>query len=476
MDHCTNLIAGQWIGSPSRFESLSPSTGDVIAQIPVSSAAHIDAAVAAARAAQPAWAALPDAERVATLLRVADALHAQAEPLAQWIAREQGKPLGGLGPTAVPGARFEAGACEAWTRATAALSLPVEVVFEDDTRRDELHRRPLGVIAAIAPWNWPVMIAIWQIVPALRAGNTVVLKPSEYTSACTLAMIRVIAEVLPPGVINTVTGAGDVGAQLAAHPDIDKISFTGSGPTGQKIAAQAAARLIPVTLELGGNDAAIVLPDADPDAITMGLFWGAFLNMGQTCACIKRLYLPENLHDAIVSRLKALADAFPMGDPLADGTAMGPVQNRMQWRKVQRLVDEARAAGGQVLCGGVPADGPGYFYPLTLVTGLKDGDSLVDEEQFGPVLPILRYDTVDSAIASANRLTLGLGASVWGQDATELRRVAERLEAGTVWVNQHGMVHPLVPFGGLKGSGIGVEFGLEGLKALTRTHILSFRK
>lgn len=476
MHVCTNLIAGQWVGSSATFDSFSPSTGEAIAQVPHSSTAQIDAAVAAARAAQPAWAALPDAERVAVLQRVADALHAQAEPLAQWIAREQGKPLGGLGPTAVPGARFEAWACEAWTRATAALSLPVDVVFEDDTRRDELHRRPLGVIAAIAPWNWPVMIAIWQIVPALRAGNTVVLKPSEYTSACTLAMIQVIAEVLPPGVINTVTGAGDVGAQLAAHPGIDKISFTGSGPTGQKIAAQAAARLIPVTLELGGNDAAIVLPDADPDAVAMSLFWGAFLNMGQTCACIKRLYLPENLHDAIVSRLKALAEAIPVGDPLAEGTVMGPVQNRMQWRKVQRLVDEARAAGGQVLCGGVPADGPGHFYPLTLVTGLKDGDSLVDEEQFGPVLPILRYDTVDNAIASANRLTLGLGASVWGQEAAELRRVAERLEAGTVWVNQHGMVHPLVPFGGIKGSGMGVEFGVEGLKALTRTQVLSFRK
>lgn len=476
MHVCTNLIAGQWVGSSATFDSFSPSTGEAIAQVPHSSTAQIDAAVAAARAAQPAWAALPDAERVAVLQRVADALHAQAEPLAQWIAREQGKPLGGLGPTAVPGARFEAWACEAWTRATAALSLPVDVVFEDDTRRDELHRRPLGVIAAIAPWNWPVMIAIWQIVPALRAGNTVVLKPSEYTSACTLAMIRVLAEVLPPGVINTVTGAGDVGAQLAAHPGIDKISFTGSGPTGQKIAAQAAARLIPVTLELGGNDAAIVLPDADPDAVAMSLFWGAFLNMGQTCACIKRLYLPENLHDAIVSRLKALAEAIPVGDPLAEGTVMGPVQNRMQWRKVQRLVDEARAAGGQVLCGGVPADGPGHFYPLTLVTGLKDGDSLVDEEQFGPVLPILRYDTVDNAIASANRLTLGLGASVWGQEAAELRRVAERLEAGTVWVNQHGMVHPLVPFGGIKGSGMGVEFGVEGLKALTRTQVLSFRK
>lgn len=476
MHVCTNLIAGQWVGSSATFDSFSPSTGDVIAQVPHSSTAQIDAAVAAARAAQPAWAALPDAERVAVLQRVADALHARAEPLAQWIAREQGKPLGGLGPTAVPGARFEAWACEAWTRATTALSLPVDVVFEDDTRRDELHRRPLGVIAAIAPWNWPVMIAIWQIVPALRAGNTVVLKPSEYTSACTLAMIRVIAEVLPPGVINTVTGAGDVGAQLAAHPGIDKISFTGSGPTGQKIAAQAAARLIPVTLELGGNDAAIVLPDADPDAVVMGLFWGAFLNMGQTCACIKRLYLPENLHDAIVSRLKTLAEAIPVGDPLAEGTVMGPVQNRMQWRKVQRLVDEARAAGGQVLCGGVPADGPGHFYPLTLVTGLKDGDSLVDEEQFGPVLPILRYATVDAAIASANRLTLGLGASVWGQEAAELRRVAERLEAGTVWVNQHGMVHPLVPFGGIKGSGMGVEFGVEGLKALTRTQVLSFKK
>lgn len=472
----TNLVAGQPVASATHFDSFSPSTGQAIAQIPHSSAEQVNAAVAAARAAQPAWAALQDAERAAALNRVADVLHANAEHLATWIAREQGKPLGGVGPTAVPGARFEAWACEAWTRATAALSLPVDVVFEDDTRRDELHRRPLGVVAAIAPWNWPVMIAIWQVIPALRAGNTVVLKPSEYTSACTLEMVHLIAEVLPPGVVNTVTGAGEVGALLAGHPDINKITFTGSGPTGQKIAKIAAERLIPVTLELGGNDAALVLPDADPDAVAMGLFWGAFLNMGQTCACIKRLYLPDALHDAIVTRLKALAEAIPVGDPLAEATVMGPVQNRMQLGKVTRLVEEARAAGGQVLCGGVPADGPGNFYPLTLVTGLKDGDSLVDEEQFGPVLPILRYASVEAAIASANRLDLGLGASVWGQDAAELRRVAECLEAGSVWVNQHGMVHPMVPFGGIKGSGQGVEFGVEGLKAMTRAQVISFKK
>lgn len=473
-----NLVAGLPVHSPETFASVSPSTGEVLAQVPVSTPEQVDAAVAAARAAQPAWAALPDAERAAVLNRVADLLKEHAALLADWIAREQGKPLGGVGPDQVPGARFEAWACEGWTRATAALSLGTEVVFEDETRRDELQRLPHGVIAAIAPWNWPLMIAIWQIVPALRTGNTVVIKPSEYTPAGTLEMVRLISAALPPGVLNTVSGAGPVGARLAAHPQVDKVLFTGSGPTGERIAAQAAARLMPVTLELGGNDAAIVLPDADLDTIAPGLFWGAFLNMGQTCACIKRLYVPESLHDALVERLRALAETLPMGDPLAEGTVMGPVQNRMQLDKIGRLLRLAREAGATVVCGGAPQPGPGLFHPLTIVTGLKDGDALVDEEQFGPVLPVIRYrdGDLDGVVASANRLDLGLGASVWGRDAATLRAVAERLEAGTVWINQHGMVHPMVPFGGHKRSGSGVEFGLEGLRSLTRTRVISLRK
>lgn len=471
-----NIVNGRGVDADRHFESFNPATGEVLGKVPHSSREQVAQAVAAARAAQPGWAARPDAERKALMMKLAEAIKANAEPLAEWVTREQGKPLGGVGPDQVPGARFELWGCEVWTQVPASLDLPVELAFEDDTRRDEVHRRPYGVIAAIAPWNWPLLIAIWQIVPSLRAGNTVVIKPSEYTSIGTLEMVRIMAEILPPGVLNTVSGPGEVGAALVENPDVDKIMFTGSGPTGAKIAAVAAKNLTPTTMELGGNDAAIVLPDADPKAIAMGLFWGAFLNMGQTCACAKRLYVPDSLHDAVVAELKGLAEAMPMGDGMLPGTVMGPIQNRMQFDKVSRLVERARQDGATIVCGGKPAAGAGNFYPLTIVTDIADGAPLVDEEQFGPVLPVIRYREVDDAIASANRLDVGLGASVWSSDIGRARDVAARVQAGTVWINQHGMIHPMVPFGGVKGSGWGVEFGADGLKAVTVPQVISVKK
>ena len=229
-------------------------------------------------------------------------------------------------------------------------------------------------------------------------------------------------------------------------------------------------------MELGGNDAAIVLPDAEPKAIAMGLFWGAFINMGQTCAAIKRLYVHETLHDAVVNELKHIATSVPMGDGMEADVVMGPIQNRMQLEKVTRLVNEARLAGGNIVCGGQSEGERGNFYPLTLVTNVHDGTSLVDEEQFGPALPIIKYTNIEDAIESANRLDVGLGASVWSNDVEKAKTVATRLEAGTVWINQHGAIHPMVPFGGVKGSGWGVEFGLEGLKAVTQPQVISIPK
>jgi acyl-CoA reductase-like NAD-dependent aldehyde dehydrogenase len=471
-----NTVNGQPVGSDKTFESFNPATGEALGSVPISTKAQVSEAIAAARAAQPAWAARPDAERKALMMQVAEVIKEHAPYLAEWVTREQGKPLGGVGPDQVPGARFEVWGCEVWTQVPASLDLPVELAFEDETRRDEVHRKPFGVVAAIAPWNWPLLIAIWQIIPSIRAGNTVVLKPSEYTSIGTLEMVRVISEVLPKGVVNTISGAGEVGSWLVSDPGIDKIMFTGSGATGAKIAEAAARNMVPTTMELGGNDAAIMLPDADPKAMAMGLFWGAFINMGQTCACAKRLYVHESLFEPTVQALKELAQAMPMGNGMDAGVAMGPIQNRMQYDKVVSLVDSARQAGATIVCGGDPKEGPGNFYPLTIVTGLVDGDRLVDEEQFGPVLPIIKYRDVDQAIASANRLNAGLGASVWSSDIEKAREVAGRVQAGTVWINQHGMIHPMVPFGGIKGSGYGVEFGLDGLKSVTRPQVISIKK
>lgn len=471
-----NFVNGQLVGSERTFESFNPATGEVIGLAPLSTADQVKAAIAAARAAQPAWAARPDGERKALMMKLAEAIKQNAPYLAEWVTREQGKPLGGLGPDQVPGARFELWGCEVWTQVPASLELPVDVAFEDETRRDEVHRKPFGVIAAIAPWNWPLLIAIWQIIPSIRAGNTVVIKPSEYTTIGTLELVRVIGELLPPGVVNTVSGPGEVGSWLVSDPGIDKIMFTGSSRTGAKIAEAAARNMVPTTMELGGNDAAIVLPGADPKAMAMGLFWGAFINMGQTCACAKRLYVHESLFDQTVDALKELAQAMPMGNGMDDGMVMGPIQNRMQYDKVVDLVESAKQAGATIVCGGKPTEGPGNFYPLTLVTGLDDGARLVDEEQFGPVLPIIKYSNVDDVVASANRLRAGLGASVWSNDIDAARAVASRIQAGTVWINQHGMIHPMVPFGGIKGSGYGVEFGVDGLKAVTQPQVLSLKK
>jgi acyl-CoA reductase-like NAD-dependent aldehyde dehydrogenase len=466
----TLSINGQNVaGDAGTFPIHNPATQALLGHAPRSTAAQVDSAVAVARAAQPSWAALPDDERKAIIDRVADILTANTQYLAEWITREQGKPLAG------PGSLFEMQACVGWTLASTMLDLPVEVVFEDETRRDEVHRKPIGVVAAIAPWNWPLMIAIWQFIPALRAGNTVVLKPSEYTPLGTLEMVRLINQVLPPGVLNTVSGSGDVGDALVRHPDVRKVMFTGSGATGRKIIEASAGNMARLTLELGGNDAAIVLPDADPQAIAQGLFWGAFINMGQTCACAKRLYVHQSQYEAVIAALKAVAEAMPMGDGMQEGIMLGPVQNQMQFDKVCTLVEAARRDGARIVTGGqIKPDS--LFFPVTLVADVKDGNPLVDEEQFGPVLPIIAYSDINEAIRNANRLDAALGASVWSSNVQEAQRVAMQLEAGTVWINQHGAVHPMVPFGGVKGSGYGLEFGTEGLKAVTVAQVISIKK
>lgn len=447
---------------------LDPATGEVVGRVRFRTVADLDAAVTRARDAQPAWAGLTDDERVALLLRAADAIDAAAEPLAELLSREQGKPLNG------PNARFEVGACANWLRATAATALPGEVVVDDDSGHAELHYRPVGIVGAIGPWNWPMMITVWQVAPALRMGNTVVVKPSEYTPLSVLALVGVVNGVLPSDVLQVVAGKGDVGARMSSHPDIGKLMFTGSTATGQAIIKASADTVKRLTLELGGNDAGIVLPGVDPRAIAEDLFWGAFINTGQTCAALKRLYVHTDVYDAVCAALVDVATAMPMGRGLDEANVLGPLQNRQQYDVVSKLVDAARAAGARMLLGGTPDhDAVGNFYPTTLVADVDDGNPLVTEEQFGPALPIIRYDDVDQAIEMANGLDVGLGASVWSTDKDAARAVAARLQAGTVWINSHGGVHPMIPFGGVKKSGYGLEFGVEGLKGVSVPQVIN---
>jgi phenylacetaldehyde dehydrogenase len=440
---------------------LDPATGEAVGQAPVHTVQDLEQAIAAATAAQPAWAALGHDARSAALLKAADAVERSAEELARLLSREQGKPLNG------PNARFEVGACAAWLRVAATTALEAETVVDDGETHAELHYRPIGVVGAIGPWNWPMMITVWQLAPALRMGNAVVVKPSEYTPLSVLALAAVINEELPEGLLSVVSGGRDVGEALAGHPGIGKIMFTGSTATGKAIIKSSADTVKRLTLELGGNDAGIVLPDADPKAIAEGLFWGAFINTGQTCAALKRLYVHTDIYDAVCEELTNVAAAMPMGVGLDEANVLGPLQNRQQYDIVARLVDAAKASGARVLLGGNPdPDRAGHFYPTTLIADIDNNNPLVTEEQFGPALPIIRYSTLDEAVANANALDVGLGASVWSSDSAAARTVAARLEAGTVWINKHGAVDPRIPFGGAKQSGYGLEFGVEGLKAL----------
>ncbi|MDR8020129.1 aldehyde dehydrogenase family protein [Nesterenkonia aerolata] len=453
----------------SEWESKDPATAEVIGGVPQRSVSDLEAAIARAREAQPAWAAKTHEQRSAALNAAADAIEASAEALAELLSREQGKPLNG------PNARFEVGGCAAWTRANAAFPIEPETLVDDDSGTAQLEWVPLGVVGAVGPWNWPMLISIWQIAPSLRMGNTVVLKPSEHTPLSVLALAAVMNQVLPSGVLQVLAGDGELGAALTSHEGFDKITFTGSVSTGQAIMRAAADNLTRLTLELGGNDAGIVLDDADPAAIAEGLFWGAFINTGQTCAAMKRLYVPDSIYDQVCESLVEIARQMPMGIGLEEQNVLGPLQNRGQYEIVARLVEAARESGARILLGGDPDESQvGNFYPTTLVADVDDKNPLVAEEQFGPALPILRYSDLDDAVARANGVEVGLGASVWSPNIDRAREVASRLQAGTVWINKHGAIDPRVPFGGAKASGFGLEFGVEGLKAVAQPRAISW--
>lgn len=460
-------IDGQAVTSAQTFEVRNPSDGSLVANCPQGTVELLDRAVQAARRAFPAWSALPDAERVAKLNEVANVLEKHKTELAALVTREQGKTQSG------PGANMEAGGCVAWTRVTAGLTIPEETIQDDKRGQIVIRRKPVGVVGSITPWNWPLMIATWHIMPAVRVGCTIVIKPSPYTPLSTLRLVELMNTVLPPGVVNVVTGDAEVGTRMVTHPDINKIVFTGSVKTGKSVMAGASDTLKRLTLELGGNDAGIVLPGTTIEPLLEKLFWGCFINGGQTCAALKRLYVHESQYDDVVAKFSEFVATIPVGDGMDPKNLVGPLTNAMQRDKVRTYVDEARAKGGRVTTGGVQPTGPGFFYPLTVVADATDDMLLVKEEQFGPAIPILKYGTVEEALTRANSLDVGLGGSVWGNDPVEAADLAARLECGTAWVNQHGGLHPLAPFGGVKSSGIGVEFNVDGLKEYTTVQVVN---
>ena len=464
MKKYTLIIGGEPVKTEEYFNVINPATLEVVGQCPIAGKAHLDRAVEAAQKAFGPWSSLEDSVRAKKLHQIADALEENRDELMKLLTMEMGKPLNGFQGI---GSGLEVGGAVAWTRATAELNLPVEIIQDNDDAFIEVHRKPLGVVGSITPWNWPLTIAIWHVMPALRTGNTVVIKPSSLTPLTTLRFVELANQILPPGVLNIVTAERGIGNALTNHPGIRKIVFTGSTQTGKHIMANASGNLKRLTLELGGNDAGIVLPDVNVDHAAPGIFAGAFNNNGQTCAALKRLYVHEDIYEEMCEPLTRIAGTVVIGNGLNADVDLGPLQNKEQLDFVMELAEDARKAGGRFLCGGEKPEGKGYFYPPTLVADISDGVRLVDEEQFGPILPIIKYADVADAVRRANSSCFGLGGSVWSGDIAEAKKIAMQLECGTAWVNSHSTIQPNMPFGGVKESGLGTEFCREGMAELT---------
>jgi acyl-CoA reductase-like NAD-dependent aldehyde dehydrogenase len=464
----TMTIDGEAVAGTSSFAVLNPANEQEFAQAPDCSREELDQAVAAARAAFPGWAATPYAERQRLVAAIAGVLSANVEGLKRLLTREQGKPHNDATGDVLGGAY--------WCQATSSLVLPVSVFEDAPERRGETRHLPIGVIGAIAPWNFPVILAFFKVAPALLAGNTVVLKPSPFTPLTTLKIGELLRAMLPPGVLNVISGGDSLGPWMTSHPGIDKISFTGSTETGRKVMVSAAESLKRVTLELGGNDAAIVLPDVDVAAVAEPLFWAAFRNAGQICIATKRMYVHKDIYEPLKAALVAYAKTVTMGDGAEQGTQIGPVQNRQQYARVIELIDDAKARGYKFLIGGERSVAPGYFVPVSIIDNPPEGSRIVQEEQFGPVLPLLKFEDVDDAVMRANASDYGLGASVWSANTEAALAVAARLQAGTVWINESQYLSPLAAFGGQKQSGLGVEGGLEGLLEYTNAQTTFVKK
>ncbi|MEH6636701.1 MAG: aldehyde dehydrogenase family protein [Halioglobus sp.] len=461
------LINGALIYKQEQLEVINPATEQVFASAPRANEDDLNQAVVAARNAANSWALTDIETRQAMLNKIADAIHANTEALTHALTSEQGKPL--------EAAAMEIQYAEAFIRYFATLSLEPEVLLDDENQRIEISRKPLGVVAAIIPWNYPLLIAVYKLAPALLAGNSLIIKPAPTTPIATLMLGEILCDIVPQGLVNVLVDQNDLGARLSSHPGIAKISFTGSTPTGKAVMASAAGTLKRLTLELGGNDAAIVLDDADPKTTAQGVFNSAFMNSGQVCIALKRLYVHEAIYDQVCDELAALTRQAIVADGSTPGAQFGPIQNKAQYNKVCEYIADARNHGN-IIAGGEIKEAPGYFVPLTVVKDISDGCRVVDEEPFGPVLPVIKFSDVDDAIALANNSPYGLGGSVWSSDLERATTLAARLECGTAWVNQHTVFGPHIPFPATKESGIGVEFSREGLLEFTSMQVINVNK
>ncbi|RYJ31989.1 aldehyde dehydrogenase [Streptomyces sp. L-9-10] len=445
------------------FAVLDPATGEAFDDAPDQRPDELDAVVDRAHEAWRGWRA-DRVTRATALLAAADAVEAAGAELAPLLTREQGKPLAE--------SYAEIARTAARLRYFAELDPGSRPITDGRPVRSEIRWRSLGPVAAIVPWNFPLQLASAKFAPALAAGNTVVLKPSPFTPLATRLLGSVLSTALPEGVLTIVTGREPLGARLASHPGIRHVTFTGSIPTGRAVAEVAAASLSRVTLELGGNDAAILLEDVDVERIADRLFWAAFRNCGQVCMAVKRVYAPVRLYSQVAEALAQRAKSAVVGAGIDPDSRLGPVNNAPQLARVERYTARALADGARAVTGGHRLDRPGYFFAPTILADVPPHSPVVTEEQFGPVLPVLPYGSLDEAIEAANGTGFGLGGSVWGTDLDRAEAVADRLECGTAWINHHAELSLAQPFAGIKESGVGVAGGPWGLYGNLRPFVV----
>ena len=463
------LIDGELVTTEQTMEVLNPANEQVVALVPSCGKAELDQAVAGARRAFKTWKKASAQERREVVEGIAAAMLENTDELFRLLTSEQGKTHAQ--------AQGEIEAAAALAAAQATLKLDDVINEDDDTRLSRTRWVPVGVVAGIVPWNFPVALAVQKIVPALMAGCTIVLKPSPFTPLTTLRICELIKDVVPAGVVNIITGEDSLGPLITEHPDIDKITFTGSTAVGKKIMEGASNDLKRITLELGGNDASIVLPDADVSKVAEQLFWSTFTNAGQICVAAKRIYIHEDIYDELSRAIAEYARQVKVGDGSEQGTDLGPIQNKKQFERVCELIQDAKDNGYKFLTGGdVDPSGTGYYVPITILDNPPEDARIVVEEQFGPIMPLMKFSTSEEAIARANNSDYGLAGTVWTADANKGIEIAEQLETGTVWINEFMYASPFVSRGGHKQSGFGVEYGIDGVKEFTYNQVITVKK
>ncbi|QRV98482.1 aldehyde dehydrogenase family protein [Ceratobasidium sp. AG-Ba] len=503
----THIINGKVVTSSQKIDVINPATQQKIAEVPVATQEQLDEAVAAARAALPEWSAKSADDRAQVLNQIADIIQKNAAEYQNLLTSEQGKPL--------KSAQREVGGAILWLRETAKLRVPDKLLVDNEQQRVIERRVPIGVVSSfrrhwsrvtykyyILPTvqNFPLNLCIWKMAPALLAGNTLILKPSPFTPLTTLKFIKDIQPVVPPGVVNVLSGDDGLGPLITSHPNIDKVSFTGSSETGKKVMQSASTGLKRLTLELGGNDPCIILPDVNPKKIVPDIFWAALTNSGQTCsspvscsnhfvllnhrigmntgAAAKRLYVHEQIYDEFRDALVEFTKAVKVGNGTDPDSQLGPVQNLNQYKKVLSFFEDAHANGYKFAVGGDVNPNPtnGLFVPVSFVDNPPEDSKIVQEEPFGPIVPLLKWSDEKDVIKRANDTTLGLSATVWGKDLGAVERIAKQIQSGSVCMNEFNPATPFYAFGGHKQSGIGVENGLNGLLAYSNIQTITLKK